>query len=744
MSLSAKFKILLLGIGGVITANLWSAVTIPVRVEFDQTSANGKIIYTVPTHMPDPVLVKCEFMIKSGVWNNAQINKYRSVTAITLLAQKNADILAQEQATGKVLEYMATGRERTMIWSTAQQLPAGVITKGQVKLELFSENNPQTALACGTADFTADFTNVVMLNKFAANPDIHPPIVANDKRNNPGWFQTVNGLEAFEKEDVIEPIVWRHNLSGYYAIYLQVPKKGYGEIELRLTDDDFAQRFSGFDGYEYFWKMAKLNDTHLVIQQPYRTLYKVGDQLIARLRYVKLVKVSEDEYKQYALNQTEKRDKIVAGYFEPYSWAFREFVPSNTKFFEALAAYKFAGVDIVDAQAGRGGARPLFPTNLEEPLLGETKGDAAPGSNASPSSLGTGRMVRLADITHAVTLAGKAFNINTSINFGAANNYHNGPQEGIFSKNNPDCFRDTHYLNFSMSKARAALLVLYRNVLQKGAKMVSIDFCRYPHCVKSPEDANSFMRELRALANEFSTAENHIKILVRFPVPGCKGVEAVKSKFRPETWIKEKLVDYIVPSDFGGNMPYYDVTPFVAMVKGTNVKCLPCLDGLNGGPQFTGEVLRRANDFYDKGADGIYIYQADAHIVGSMTSIMMVHHDVIRTLGNSQLVKNAVIKENQYLEKYSADAYWYFPTPYQGYRARFWIEGVNPKSVDMYINDKLITQATAYPYMLGKQGYENNYNFLGKDIKAKIVLIFKDYQWSRDFIIPQVLRSIAY
>lgn len=744
MSSLATLKILLLGVTGFIPAIIWSAETIPVRVEFDSSSANGKIIYTVPRNMPEPVLVKCEFMIKNGNWKTAQINKYRSETAITMLAQRDAEILAREQSTGTVLEYMATGRERTMIWSTAQQLPAGAIISGQVKLELFAENNPKTVLAGGTAGFTADLTNVVMLNKFADNPAVYPPIVAMEKRNDPGWVQTATGLEAVEKNDLIEPIIWRHNLSGYYAIYLQVPRTGYGEIEVRLTDDDFTQRFSGFDGHEYFWKMAKMDDTHLVIQQPYRTLYNVGDQLIARLRYVKLVKVSATEYKQYALNQTEKRDKIVAGYFEPYSWAFRDFVSTNNNFVAALAAYKDAGVDIVDVQAGRGGARPLFPTGLEEPLLGETMGDAAPGSKASPSSLGTGRMVRLTDITHAVTLAGKAFDIATSINFGAANNYHGGVQEGLFSKNNPDCFRDTHFLNYSMSKARAALLVLYRNVLQKGAKMVSIDFCRYPHCAKTPEDANAFMRELRILADEFSTPGNRIKILVRFPVPGCKGVEIGNSKFCPEVWIKENLVDYIVPSDFGGNMPYFDVTPFVAMVKNSSVKCLPCLDGLNGGPQFPGEVLRRANDFYDKGADGIYIYQADAHIVGSMTSRMMVHHDVIRTLGGSQLVKAAVAKANQELETYSADAYWYFPAPYQGYRARFWIEGVKPDSVDMYINDKLITHAAVWPYMLGKQGYENNYTFTGKNIKAKVVLNFKDHQWSSNFVIPQILRSVSY
>jgi hypothetical protein len=726
-----------------VAAGILAAEAIPVRVEFEPFSANGRILYKVPETMPDPVVVKCQYMLAGGAWDTARVNKYRSETAVTMIAEAESPLLATEQSDGQVLENLAAGRERTLIWSTALQVPAGVITKGQVKIELFAEKDSTTTLASGVADFAADFTRVVLLNTFATNPAIYPPIVAKDKRDNPGWFQTTNGLEAFEQEDVIEPLAWRPGLSGYYAIYLQVPQMGYGEIELRLTNDDYSQRFSALDGYEYFWKIAKLDDTHLVIQQPYRTLFTVGDALIARLRYVKLVRVEPADYARYAQDRTEKHDRLVAGYFEPYSWAFREYVANNTKFFEALAAYKEAGVDLVDAQAGRGGARPMFPTNIEEPLLGQTVGDGAPGSRSAPTSLGTGRMVRLADITHAVTLAGKAFSIATGVNFGAANNYHGGPLEGEFSRQHPECFLDTYYLNYGVPQARDALMNLYRSVLQKGAEMVSVDFCRYPHCVRVPEDAHIFLRELRALADEFSTPARRVKTLVRFPVPGTKGTAVGNSRFRPEVWVQERLVDYLVPSDFGG-MPYYDVTPYVALVRGTETKCLPCLDGGTGGPPFPGEVLRQANEFYEQGADGIYIYQSDAHIVGSMTSALQVHHAVLRTLGNTRLVQAWLAREEAEREKYSTDVYLHFPAPYQSYRALFWVEGMRPSQVDMYVNDQLANTATAVPYMLGKQGYENHYPFLGKNVKIGVVLHSGPQEWRKDFVIPEVFRSYSF
>lgn len=712
-------------------------------VVFDPASANGIVTYQVPADFPNRILVKAEFKLDGeNAWRVAALHPRRSETAVTILAQSDPGQFAQEQNDGFV-ETLAAGRTRTAGWLTARQLPMGRQCRGELRLTLRDAATPEKILRQETSPFAGDFSKVVMLDRFAGNPDIYPPAVAPEKRDNPGWYQTADGLEAFEKEDLIEPLAWRPRLKGYYAIYLAVPQTGYGEIEVELTGDGFAQRFAGFDGFEYRWKAARLDGVHLVIRQPYRTLVQVGDKLIARLGYVKLVPISEAEFRVMTQADALPHDKTVIGYFEPYSWAFRELVSRESDFLGALTAFRAAGFDWVDAQVGRAGARPQYPSAVDEPLLGETRGDAAPGSHVAPTSQGTGRMVRLIDPVRAVDRAAKTCDLMASINFGAANNYLGGPLESEFSKAHPECFTDRFYLKYSDPAARAYFLQFYRDVLERGARRISLDFCRYPHGVKTAEDANAFLRELRKLADEFSTPERRIEILVRFPVPGNKDVALNRGKFDPECWVREGLVDVLVPSDFGG-MPFFDAAPYVAMTRGTRVRAIPCIDALGSGRPFPGNVLNRAAELYRQGADGVYLYQADAHVVGSMTARRDVDADTIRLLGNSKAVAAAVAREKALQDDYSFGIYVSFPSPYNSSRVLFWIDGCEPERVDMYIDGKLISSRTQPPWMLGEMGYANHYEFLGKDKPGYLIIKLKNREWRYDFVLKQVLRASSF
>lgn len=725
-------------------SGLFAAAGLPLKLEFDPASANGRITYQVPADAPDEIVVTARYRLADDDFAPATVNKYRSETATRIVGRDRSGLLAREQKEGRVTEYLAAGRSRTLLWTTAGQLPYGDRVAGELRLTIAPAAEPETILAEGTASFAADFSRVVMLDRFAGNPAIHPDIVSPEKLSAPGWYQSAEGLEVYEKEDLLEPLMYRPELTGYYAIYLAVPRTGYGEIEVELTGDGFSQRFAGFDGHEYFWKMARLDGEHFIIRQPYRTLGKLNDALRARLRYVKFVPVTEAEYRKYAANRTAKRDKFVAAYFEPYSWAFRDFVTAESKFLEAAAAYREAGVDLVDTQVGRGGSKPQYPSAIELPLLGKTRGDAPAGSKESPFSLGTGRMIRLTDPARAMLRAGKAYDLAVSINFGAANNYKGGELEGALVAAKPELFIDRFFLDYANPEARRALLVHFEEVLRRGARRLSLDFCRYPHGVRSPEDANAFLRELRQLADRYRGTGDRITILVRFPVPGCKGIDRQNSKFQPAVWIREKLIDFLVPADFAG-MPQFDVRPFVAMAKGSRVKVLPCIEGLKFGPPFPGAALDRADEFYRAGADGLYVYQADAHIVGSMTGLGDVDHDTFRTFGSSELVRQAVAREKARHADYSTDVYWNFPLPYQSYRALFWIEGVTPEKVEMYIDGELVTSRTAPPWMLGEQGFENHYRFLGKDKKAKAVLYLPGGKTlTKEFDVKLIARSISF
>ncbi len=734
-----KWKSSPLALAACILSSL-TAADLTVAVHFDPVSANGIITYDVPADAPAEIRVKAVFQLDGSEFKPAAVNKFRSETAITISA--GSKIFADEQKNGEVTEYMAAGRKRIMVWSTAQQLPTDASVQGRLKLSVAAASAPDTVIAEKTVDFNVDLSRVVVLDEFVANPGIYPKIVAGQKSTVPGWYQTVNGLEVYEKEDLLEPLIYRHSLSGYYAIYVKVPKNGYGEIELELTTDGFSQRFSAFDGHEYFWKIARMDGTHLVIRQPYRTLFTLNDALMARLKYVKFVPVSQEAYERYAANRQPGRDKLVAGYFEPYSWAFREYVMNSSKFLEAAAAYHEAGVDFVDMQAGRGGSKPLYPSALEIPVMETVSGDPAPGSRVQPTSLGPSRMVRVTDPILATLRGCKAYDMQASVNFGAAINYINTSMESEFSKANPELFIERYYLDYSKQEARRHLLNYYREVLEKGARNLTIDFCRYPHAIRKAEEATAFLRELRALTRQFETG-GRVGIMVRFPVPGCKGVARENGKFNPETWVKEQLVDFLVPADFGG-MLYFDVKPYIGMVQGSNVKVLPCIEGLRSGPPFPGEALRRVDEFYRAGAHGVYLYQADAHIVGSMTGSRSVDHDTIRTFGYSGLTRQKVAEDSARMTEYSTDVYLHYPLNYQSNRIFFRIDGLRPDKVEMYVDGELYSTRTQEPYFLGEQGFENHYKFLGKDRLIKVVVTAGGQVFTKEFPPVTVLRAHAF
>lgn len=737
-----KHGILFCFLAGMNVFSQSDGTALPVKVKFDPASANGIITYRVPSNAPDEIQVTARYMPDGqDGFKPAAVNKYRSETAITILRANK--IFAEEQAQGTVTEYLAAGRERTLIWTTARQLEAGKSNSGKLRISIAPAGDPGRILAENTVDFTADLNGVVLLEDFAGDPGIHPAGAVSKSGRAPGWIQAPGGLEAVEKEDPLEPLMYHHRLKGYYAIYLMVPQTGYGEIELELTSDGFSRRFSAHDGYEHFWKIAPMDGTHLVIRQPYRTLVKINDALKARLKYIKFVPVSREIYEDFAENRKTGRDKITAGYFEPYSWAFRDHVAANSKFMEAAAAFHEAGIDLVDMQVGRGGAKPQYPSTQETPLFTETRGDAAPGSKIAPTSLWTGRMVRLTNPVQAMIPASKAYDQLLFINFGAANNYRGGPLEGEFSKQNPDCFIHKYYLDYGNPKARGFMLGHFREVLEQGARNLSIDFCRYPHGVSKPDDANSFLRELRSLADQYREGDRKINILVRFPVPGCKGVALKDGKFQPEVWLRENLVDFLVPADFGG-MPYFDATPYVEMAKGSGVKVLPCLEGLKSGPPFPAEALRRVDEFYRKGADGVYLYQSDTHIIGSMTGLRDIDADTIRTFGYGRLVRAAVEEEEKRITEYSTDVYWCFPLPYQSSRAILRIDGVVPDKVEMYVDGKLVSTRTQPPWMLGEQGFDNHYTFLGNDKTVRVILFFDGRTWSKEFPGINILRSYSF
>ncbi len=731
---------------------LAAPVDLSVRVEQDILSANALISYDVPANAPDPVKVAMRYTVGEG-WKSGMVNAYRSESVMQRIVA--SDIISKEQKASAVTEYLAAGRTRTMIWRTYPSLQPGKKYSGKVELILSDPANNKV-IARGSGTFKLDLSGVKVLNKFAGNPDIHPNIVFDQKPANGGWYQTSIGLDCVEKSDMLEPLIWRHKLQGKYAIYAYVPINGYSIISLRLSRDGFAQRFDSVDGLEQFWKVADLTDTHLIIQDYYSFLSRLGDHARARLGYIKCVPISDETYNTYMKKfYPADRDKFIAAFFEPYSWAFSEYVRENNKFAEPMAAYAEARVDLVDSQCGRNGMKPLFANSFSEPALGGTRGDAHVGKDGKVTpgtySLGTGRMVRLTDPLYSSIKYAANEKLACSINFGAGPSYDKHPLNGDFAKAHPEFAipGNKNFLHYKHPEVIAHYMKHFQAALKAGAKCLTVNFKTYPHGVTDHSQSLSILRELRKLADKYTVDGEKVKIMVLFPIPGSKGITK-DNKFRPADWIKENLVDILVPACLSdSDIYYFDPAPYVKMVKGTNVKLLVEFSGSACSPIFPYEPLKIADKLYDAGVDGLYIYQADARIVGSMSGKGAEERRWISLLGSSRAVKEAIRELEAKQSSYSVDMVTNFTYYFQSYRAQMQVDGMDVSKMELKLLDgkgKVVVSSTrtAWPWVLGEGFAKNHYPVGGP---FKIVVNAEDAQnrkFCKEFEIKRINRSISF
>ncbi|MCX6375742.1 MAG: hypothetical protein NTU88_06875, partial [Armatimonadetes bacterium] len=314
-----------------------------------------------------------------------------------------------------------------------------------------------------------------------------------------------------------------------------------------------------------------------------------------------------------------------------------------------------------------------------------------------------GRMQQYTNTLDAELRYCRELGLTPHANFGATNCYPDTPLQGDITKQHPD-WRTGHALRYDVPEVREYILSLCREALEIGAPGISIDFCRYPDGVDKAETATEFMRSLRKLADEFGrTTGKHVPILVRFPAKGVRKWQC----FDYKTWAREGLVDYLCPSNLQGRHHHFDIKPYIEAVKGTKCKLTPCVDGLSWGLTVPGMFLQRAKQLYDAGVDGVYLYQADALVLGNMTD-----RRCVRLLGSSEAVRRWWEADRQERPKHSKGIYIKPPTDRGVYNAwerlRVWPEGIPFGSLEMYLDGKLISRYDGPPYVLGTEEYESD------------------------------------
>ncbi|MAE66024.1 MAG: hypothetical protein CMJ18_17265 [Phycisphaeraceae bacterium] len=191
----------------------------------------------------------------------------------------------------------------------------------------------------------------------------------------------------------------------------------------------------------------------------------------------------------------------------------------------------------------------------------------------------------------------------------------------LFTRNTKYHTNYTWSFNYAMPEVRR----LYLDVIESACSKydidgIELDFGKAPRVFRHGEAhrgaplLNEFMREARALTRRYAKQKDKpVALMARGP--GTIG-GALSEGFDYETWIREELIDILVPMSCSYLNSENDIAGHVALAEGTNVKIYGGLElkTYHHSPCHGIEMLRAvaANALHD-GASGIYLFNYDCH-----------------------------------------------------------------------------------------------------------------------------------
>ena len=342
--------------------------TVP-KVWIDPVTRYVHVAYQVPASTSDEVQVRCS-------WTPAVKTEWKPVAVRPLLSETGYVLASesdwQEWTQGRITERRAAGMERTVVINPCQEMQTGGKVDAYLRLEVGTLDTQIIHIQCDNSDivYLADWSKVLQSEAFSED----------------SWRTGPDGALAGKAGSPLPQLTYPLDLKGRYAVFVHtVPHQG--SVGVRLSGDERTEYVaSSRAGEELLWRWTAMDHQHLVLKQRH---YYSG-WAAASVRYIKLVPLPDHVYNKHDKRYSGKHDKLVAGYFEPYSWAFHENVQSNLQHREPLSAFKDGQVDIVDAQLGRFGAKMVYETRLADQLIYGTKGD--PINGKIPETDNVGRM----------------------------------------------------------------------------------------------------------------------------------------------------------------------------------------------------------------------------------------------------------------------------------------------------------------------------------------------------------------
>jgi hypothetical protein len=172
------------------------------------------------------------------------------------------------------------------------------------------------------------------------------------------------------------------------------------------------------------------------------------------------------------------------------------------------------------------------------------------------------------------------------------------------------------------------------NVLKEASSFkyvdgVTLDFCRYPTVMTSEANQDTKIKIMTEFMRRIRKEIPNKKIVVRIPYNNY-----LSYGFDIKTWIKEGLIDVLVPSNISVD-DFFNVKPFVDMVKGTKIKLYIGICADVTGHDLTkeeeqlmkaglyvhnktylsiNEYMKRTAEVYAAGADGVFLFNTTYRI----------------------------------------------------------------------------------------------------------------------------------
>jgi hypothetical protein len=437
-----------------------------------------------------------------------------------------------------------------------------------------------------------------------------------------GW-KIESGYLMFNGDEEVKALTIKPGISGRYKIYFGIL---YGIIHMRVSVSNEKIRYPFIaernrpefqDKYhkEILWKSVELDKNSAIEISPTPLSIRENEKWpFGSIHYIKIV---PDEKKKENTGHVNSKwsDKTLALYFEPYSWAFLYNLEKKYEVKEAMKLFREMGANEIHTQVIRFGSKALHYSRIAER---HSKG-AMMGDDGTFSP-GPASMVRSLDILRETIDACSELGMVHYANAGLTNCYPGTDLEEKISRHHPE-WRTGNILRYNVQETRQYAASIIGEFIEWGTHGVSIDCMRYPY-YHTEEDLISLFMEIHNVINKMS-GKRKIPLTVRIPAGDIVYYKVF------ETLAKQGIIQCVIPSNLLSRSPIFSLRPYIKL-KDYGCRVFGIMDGwlthLGSFSNSQISLYRYPSDikydirrFFNEGADGIFVYQADGYCADPFT-----------------------------------------------------------------------------------------------------------------------------